>query len=52
MNIEEVNERYGLKLVPVEDNVFKNENLDVEVNVDKLKVDLGRCVLITSDNMI
>lgn len=51
MSIEEVNEKYGLKLVSVEENVYKNENPDTEVNADKLKVDLGRCVLVTSGSI-
>lgn len=49
MPVESIFERYGLQVTELDSNVYKVINIDREINTDKLKKDIGNCILIISE---
>ena len=43
-------QKYGLKMVQIEEKVYKNSTAEKIVNIDKLKRDLEKCWFLISNN--
>lgn len=48
--IQEISKGYGLEIRQVEPDVYQVENNTLEVNIDRLKRDIGDCSLVVTDN--
>ncbi|MBR1599615.1 MAG: hypothetical protein IJ661_11985 [Lachnospiraceae bacterium] len=49
MSIPNILNKYGLQVESIESQIYKVINTDKVINIDKLKVELGSCILIISN---